>query len=361
MNTKLSMDLQLFAEQSIYTMVTAPEVAAYWTEKQQTLPPFLGEELFPSVKQLGTEIKWLKGSTGAPKMLKPSAFGARAIPRGRKEFDKVLTELGFFKESKFVDENLRQQLNLVMASGNQLMIDTILKKIFDDITDLTYGAAVTREVARMQLLITGKAELSGNGQKYELDYEFNQEHMENAKVSWSDANSSDPFYDIQKGIEKIQLDTGETPTRAVTNLSTLNKIVANKKINRTISVFGGGDIILGRQKVIDFFRNELGIDIVLYDKLYENEKGAATKFIPDDKFVLLPGTPLGTTAFATTPEESDLMTNGKSNVSIVDTGVAITTMTEEDPVTVETKVSMLSLPTFENMEKVYILDAVAKP
>ncbi|EOH94838.1 major capsid protein [Enterococcus pallens] len=361
MKMKLPMNLQLFAEQSIYSMVTAPEVAAYWTEKQQTLPPFLGEELFPADKQLGTEIKWLKGETGAPKMLKPSAFGARAIARGRKEFDQVLTTLGFFKESKYIDENLRQQLNMVMASGNQLMIDTILKKIFDDITDLVYGAAVTREVARMQLLMTGKAELSGNGQKYELDYEFNPDHMGNAKVSWSDADTSDPFYDIQKGIEKIQLDTGETPTRAVTNLTTLNKIVANRKLNKTISIFGGGDIILGRQKVVEYFRNELGIDIVLYDKMYENEAGVATKFISDDKFALLPGTALGTTAFATTPEESDLMTSGKSNVSIVDTGVAITTMTEEDPVTVETKVSMLSLPTFENMEKVFILDAVAQP
>lgn len=361
MNRKIiKMNLQLFGEQSIYDFVTSQEVAAYWTDKAETLPPFLGDELFPSDKQLGTEIKWAKGGTGAPKMLKPSGFGAKAIPRGRKEFDTVLTTLGFFKESKYVDENLRQQLNMVLASGNKVMIDTILNKIYDDITDLTHGAAVTREVARMQLLMTGKAELSGNGQKYELDYEFNPNHMGNASVSWSDANSSNPVMDIQKAIERIQLDTGETPTRAVTNLVTLNQIVANSKLNKTISIFGGGDIILGRQKVIDYFRGELGIDIVLYDKLYEDESGNAQKYVPDNKFTLLPSTPLGTTAFATTPEESDLMTNGKSNVSVVDTGVAITTMTEEDPVTVETKVSMLSLPTFENMEKVYILDAIAK-
>lgn len=354
-------NLQKFSGQSIYDFVTSQEVAAYWTEKLQTLPPFLGEELFPNDKQLGTEIKWAKGASGAPKMLKPSGLDARAIPRGRKEFDTVLTTLGFFKESKYVDESLRQQLNLVLASGNALMIDTIMNKIFDDIADLVYGAAVSREVARMQLLMTGTALLEGNGQKYELDYEFNQEHMGHAAVSWTDPNASNPILDIQRAIEKIQLDTGETPTRAVTNLVTLNQIVANSKLNKTISILGGGDIILGRQKVIEYFRNELGIDIVLYDKLYADDNGNAVKYVPDNKFALLPGTPLGTTAFATTPEESDLMTNGKSNVSIVDTGVAITTMQEEDPVTVETKVSMLSLPTFENMEKVYIMDSIAKP
>lgn len=361
MTEKLAMNLQKFTGKSIYDMVNSQEVAAYWTEKQQALPPFLGEELFPNVKQLGTEIKWLKGGTGAPKMLQPSGLDARAIPRDRKEFDQVLTTLGFFKESKYIDETLRQQLNLVMASGNQVMIDTIMNKIFDDVTDLTHGAAVTREVARMQLLMTGKTVLEGNGQKYELDYEFNPNHMGHAKVSWSDAETADPFTDILHAIERIQLDTGETPTRAVTNLVTLNQIVANRKLNKTISVFGGGDIILGRQRVLEYFRNELGIDIVLYDKLYADEDGVATKFVPDGKFALLPGTAVGTTAFATTPEESDLMTNGKSNVSIVDTGVAVTTMQVEDPVTVETKVSMLSLPTFENMEKVYILDATAKP
>lgn len=356
LKNKPKLNIQLFAT-SIFDLVTAPEVASYWTEKAQTLPPFLGEELFPSEKQLGTEIKWAKGGTGAPQMLKPSALDVPAIPRGRKEFDTVLTKLGFFKESMYIDEELRQQLNLVLASGNQVMIDMILNKIFDDKTTLLHGAAVTREVIRMQLLMTGKAEVKGNGQLYELDYGFNKNHMANASVSWSDAENSNPILDIQKGIEQIQMDTGEAPTRAVTNLVTLNQIVANRKLNKTLSVFGGGDIILGRQKVLDYLRAELGIDVVLYDKMYDDGTGVAKKYVPDNKFALLPGTAVGKTVFATTPEESDLMTSAKANVSIVDTGVAVTTTTEDDPVQVKTKVSMLSLPTFENMEKVFILDA----
>lgn len=364
-SNKLKMNLQLFADgdKSIFGLVTAPEIAAYWETKVQGLPPYLGEELFPNDKQLGTDIKWLKGQSGAPKALLPSAVGARAIPRGRKEFDQVLTTLGFFKESKYIDEDLRQQLNLVLASGNQLFIDTLLSKIFDDVAELIAGAAVTREIARMSLLTTGTTVLEGNGQKYELDYEFNKNHIGHAKVSWSDTNAADPFYDIQAGIERIQLDTGETPTRAVTNLMTLRKIIANTKLNKTISVFGGGDIILSTQKVIDYFRSELGIDIVLYDKIYEEPgTGNTKKFVPDDKFVLLPPAPVGRTVFGTTPEESDLMTQTNvANVSIVDTGVAVTTSMQADPVNVETKASMFTMPTFEGMEKVFILNAVAKP
>lgn len=356
METKQKMNLQLFAT-SIYDLVTAPELASYWTEKTQAMGPYLGEELFPNNKQLSREIKWAKGGTGAPKMLKPSAPGARAIPRDRKEFDTVITKLGGFKESLYIDEDLQIRLNEVIASGNQVMIDLVLGKIFDDNTTLLQAAAVTREYIRMQLLMTGKATVKGNGQEYELDYEFNPKHMANAAVSWSDAANADPIADIAKAIDQIQLDTGEAPTRAVTNLATFNQIVANKKLNQTISVFGGGNVILGRQRVLEYLRAELGIDVVLYDKIYEDDNGTAKKYVPDNKFALLPSSPVGTTAFATTLEESNLMSGTSANVSIVDTGVAITTSKVVDPVTVETKVSMVSLPTFEGMEKVFILDA----
>lgn len=359
--TKLNMNLQLFAT-SIYELVTAPEMAAYWVTRQQFQPPFLGEELFPNVKQLGTEIKWAKGGTGAPKMLKPSGFDAPAIPRGRKEFDTVLTKLGFFKESLQIDEELRQQLNLVLASGNTVMIDTILNKIFNDNASLIDGARVTREVLRMQLLMTGQATVEGNGQKYELDYEFNKDHMSYAGVSWSDTKNANPIDDISKMMDQIQLDTGERPTRAVTNLTTFNLIVANERINKSISVFGSGQIIVTKEDVLAYMQNKLKLTIAIYDQMYENEAGVATKFIPDNKFALLPGTPLGTTAFATTPEESDLMAgnSGNAEVSIVDTGVAVTSMKKVDPVQVETKVTMLSLPTFENMEKVGIIHTISK-
>ena len=48
-----------------------------------------------------------------------------------------------------------------------------------------------------------------------------------------------------------------------------------------------------------------------------------------------------------------------ANVSIVDTGVAITTVQKADPVQVETIVSMICLPSFEAADQVYILDTNA--
>ncbi|MGX7195161.1 major capsid protein [Enterococcus olivae] len=360
MNKYLKMGLQLFST-SIFELVTAQETASYWTESPKYKAPYLGEELFPADKQLGTEIRWVKGGIGAPKFLKPSGVDAPAIPRERAEFDKVITKLGFFKESLYIDENLRQQLNLVIASGNQQMIDAVLNKIFDDNAKLIEAARVTREILRMQLLMTGTATIKGNGQEYELDYGFKEGNKATAKVSWSDHENADPIQDITDLMDKIELETGERPTRAVTNLATFKHIIANKTVRDSIVSPALPKAIIGRNQVLSYISTELGLTVVIYDKMYQDSEGASTKFITDNRFSLLPAGTIGQTVFATTPEESDLMNSNVANVAVVDTGVAVTTMQKADPVQVETKVTMNSLPTFEGIDLVGIIDTVAQP
>ena len=362
MNKKnyLKMGLQLFST-SIFDLVTAQETASYWTENPKYRAPFLGEELFPADKQLGTEIRWVKGATGAPKFLKPSGVDAPAIPRERAEFDQVLTKLGFFKESLYINENLRQQLNLVIASGNQVMIDAILNKIFADNANLIEASRVTREILRMQLLMTGTATIAGNGQEYELDYGFKDSNKLDASVSWSDHANADPIKDITALMDAIETNSGERPTRALTNLATFNHIVASEKVRGALVSPITPNAIVGRAQVIAFLESELGLKVAIYDKMYQDANGVSKKFVEDNKFSLLPANTVGTTAFATTPEESDLMNSNVANVAIVDTGVAVTTMTKADPVQVETKVTMNSLPTFEGIDYVGIITTEVAP
>ena len=87
-----------------------------------------------------------------------------------------------------------------------------------------------------------------------------------------------------------------------------------------------------------------------------DENGDTLKFMPTNTFVMFPDGELGKTWFGTTPAESDLMSSAVANVSITDTGVAVTTVTKADPVQVETIVSMICLPSFEQAGQVYILD-----
>ena len=74
----------------------------------------------------------------------------------------------------------------------------------------------------------------------------------------------------------------------------------------------------------------------------------------------MPDGPLGETHYGTTPEESDLMSGATdAEVSLVNNSVAVTTSKQIDPVNVETKVSMVMLPSFEMADGVFILDTDA--
>lgn len=340
---------------TIYDLITSPEIAAYWELKTQDRPPFLGEELFPNQKKLGLNLSWLKGSNGLPVVLKPSAFDVAAIPRPRIGFEKLSTEMPFFKESKYIDEELRQELNKVLDSNNQLYIDTIVRRIFDDEAELLEGAEVQRERMRMMMLTTGTISVEGNGQAYDYDYGMPEDHLVNATVAWSNPDAT-IISDIRKGIDKIVEDTGVTVTRALCSSKVFGYFRINKELKGTLLALSDGTGYLSDAKIKQYFKDELDIEIVTYDKKYRDEKETAQRFVSDDVFVMFPDGQLGNTWFGTTPEESDLMSSEVANVTIVDTGVAVTTIEKADPVNVETKVTMICLPDFPTADQVYIID-----
>ena len=71
----------------------------------------------------------------------------------------------------------------------------------------------------------------------------------------------------------------------------------------------------------------------------------------------MPSGALGSTWFGTTPEEADLIGgNTDAEVSIVNTGVAVTTLVIPHPVNVETIVSEIVLPSFERLNECYALE-----
>lgn len=340
---------------SIFDLVTSQELAAYWEVLAQNEAPYMLEELFPNDKKRGLDLKWIKGSKGLPAVLKTSAFDVQAIARPRIGFEKVSAEMPFFKESKFIDEELRQELNMVLETGNQAYIDSVMNHVFDDDVELIRAARATRERMRAQLLTAGSIAMTANGQTFLYDYGLPSGHKSEVTTSWSNA-SSDPIEDMRAAAEKILDDTGEVVTRAIMNSKTLGYLRNNDKIKKSIYVLTGGVGSITNQKVMDLIADELDITIGVYDKKYKDEAGKTQKFIPDDVVTLIPDGALGTTWFGTTPEESDLMSSGVANVSLVDTGVAVTTIKHADPVNVETKVSMICLPSFEMADAIYILD-----
>lgn len=340
---------------TIFDIITSTEIASYWELMTQDRAPYLGEELFPNEKKLGLKLDWLKGSNGLPVVLKASAFDVKAVPRPRIGFEKLSAEMPFFKESKYIDEELRQQLNMIIETGNQAYIDTIANRIFADETELLEGAAAQRERMRMMMLTTGVISMKSNGQIYEYDYRIPEGHKKTVTKSWSDPTAT-IMDDIRKAQDTIKEDTGVELTRAVTTSKVIGYMRNNTEIKKSIAVLTDGQGFISDSKVVSYIKDELSITIAVDDKKYKDEDEKTQNYVPEDTFTLIPDGKLGNTWFGTTPEESDLLTSGVANVSIVDTGVAITTVTETDPVNVNTKVTMICLPDFPTADQVFIYD-----
>ena len=342
---------------TIFDLMQSTEIVAYWEELTQDEAPYPCEELFPSDKKRGISLKWIKGSRGLPVVLKTSAFDVHAIPRPRIGFEKLSADMPYFKESTYIDEEMRQELNLILETGNQAYIDSVMNKIFDDETRLLRGAAASRERMRMMALTTGVVSMVANGQSFNFDYGVT--HKGNASVAWSNHVDSDPIEDIRLAKEKIQDDTGATITRAMCDGKTWRDIRNNEKIKKEIFVLTNGAGAISDKKLRQYIMDELEIEILVNDKRYKDESENTLKFMPPNTFVMFPDGELGKTWFGTTPAESDLMSGSVANVSITDTGVAVTTVQKADPVNVETIVSMICLPSFESADQVYILDTTA--
>lgn len=342
---------------SIFDLVKAPELTSYWEEHIQDMPPYLGEELFPSDKKMGLSLDWIKGANDLPVVLKPSAFDVGAVPRGRLGFDKLHTSMPFFKESTYIDEELRQELNLVLETGNQAYIDAVTRRVFADETRLLDGARARREEMRMMALTTGAIAITANGQAYNYDYGMPEGHKVEAGTAWSDTETSDPIEDLRTWMDLIEDETGIRPTRGVLTRKTWGYLRRNQKIIKSIFVLSNGQVnALSDARLTQYLSDELGLELIIYGKRYKNDQGKTTAFVPDDTVVLFPSGTLGTTWFGTTPEESDLMGGKVANVSITDVGVAVTTIQKADPVNVETKVTMICLPSFEAADSVLIAD-----
>lgn len=339
---------------SIFDLVTAKNLAEYWIEKNVNEQPLLGETLFPAVREIGIKLEWIKGAKNQPIGLRLAAYDTKAIRRDRQGFEEYSTKMPFFKESMYIDEELRQNLNTLIQTNNEQVVNNILSKIFDDELELLKAAHVTLERMRMSALTTGLITMGNNGQAYSYDYGVPADQKVTVATSWSDANA-DIIGDITNYVEAMKA-KGVTITRAVCNSSVAKNFRTNTALKNAIYVFANGTVNVTTARALEYIYNETGISIYVYDNVYVNDAGQTTKYVPDNTFVLMPDGALGETHFGVTPEESDLVTLGTAKVSIVDNGIAVTTYGTEDPVNVETKVSMVALPSFERANEVVIVD-----
>lgn len=349
---------------------TPDAIAAYWAEVASNRIPYLGRGLFPSRKKAGLDLSWLKGSRGIPVSLMPSAFDAKATFRDRIGFEKLETEMPFFREGYKIKEKDRQEL-LRIADSNDPYAQALMARIFDDVADLIAAADVVPERMIMQLLfpVDGNAGISikANGVDYTYNYDVDGAWKTENYIAltgadlWTAEDTADPFKVFKQAKDTIRAKTGSELTTAIMNTATFNMLAATAAVkNRYLTTSGLTLSYLTDAEVKASVQGTSGLNIAIYDKMYRDEDKVAHAFVPDGYVCLIPSGSLGGTWYGTTPEEADLQGAGNSaQVSIVNTGVAITRIIEEHPVNINTFASEIVLPSFERMDEVAVVKVIA--
>ena len=342
---------------SLTELVTAKSLATYWNVKASQRAPYFGESKFPAKKKLGLDLSYIKGARKAPVKLSLSAFDAKVVPLNRGEITKMASEMPFFKNSKNIDEKQRQDLNILLGNAqNQDAVNIVINDIFNDKLALVEDALLTLEIMRMQALTTGAVAISSNGQKFGYDYQIPAENKVTTKVKWDDFANADPVSDINDWLDAIEARTGVKPTEAVLNSTTLGYLKKCDAIKNAVYFHSDSALKIpnmSTKTVLKHLFDETGVTFYVYSKNYMDGE-TQVKFVADGTVVFMPETAVGNTWFGTTPEESDLMAGTDAQVEIVETGVAITTTKQTDPVNVQTKVSMIALPSLELADNIII-------
>lgn len=348
---------------------TPAAVAANWTEVASNQIPYLGATLFPARKKAGLDLSWLKGSRGLPVSLMPSAFDAKATFRDRIGFDKLETEMPFFREGFKIKERDRQEMLRVQETTDPYA-EEVLARIFDDARNLIDGANVVPERMIMQLLFPDSGNCGISIKANGVDYTYNYDSDGSWKTSnytaltsnalWTAPATADPFAAFKTVKDAIRAKTGDELTVAIMNTYTFNLMTATDAMkNRYLSTSGISLGYLTDAEAKAVVQGTSGLQVAVYDKQYKDESGVAHSFVPDGYVCLIPAGNLGNTWYGTTPEEADLQGSGSAEVSIVNTGVAISREIQNHPVNINTFASEIVLPSFERMDSVGVLKVIA--
>lgn len=332
----------------------------------------LWNQLFPAQSYPSLDIHWIKAKNNNLKPLRAAALGEKAARRSPSGFQSIQSELPFFRESMVVDERQRQEIcnALVLYKDKPEILDEILRTLYEDHSQLIWGAHANCDIMVGSLITSGKITFSsdvndGRTNNYVYDYDLDGTWAENNILQltsgqyWNAANAStnDPLDDLLSAIED-QKERGWVTSKILMNTATFRGLCKSESLTKAIAPLGG---VVRRTQVQELIEDETKCGITIYDRLIETGAGVLENVIPDGKVCLLPEGQLGRMCFAATPEAYNLQlgkTEPRKDIAVMQNGVTILTKAEDNPVDYETIVSATMLPSYPMMDAVYVLNVL---
>lgn len=328
--------------------------------KELPVEATVDKALFPNKKVTGTKLEMAKGAKKKSVALRMSTFDAATKMRALSaDLTVKSTEIPFFKEGMGIDETTRRDLQNAIGANNENFVNALLGQVFENYADLVTGAEIIAKKMRASVIQNGLLNFTSKDGDIVVDYGVPSNHREvlSGTAKWTDP-TADIVGDIKRWQKAIKDDQYAKPNILLLTENTfdktflINTVITNHIKNSNLNT----SLILSQANYLQFAKEVMGLTIIfLEDATYIPSEGAsAIPYYADGKVTLMSGTTLGNTVYGTTPEEFDKQSgSSKLDTYIVGTGTAVTTMVKEDPVTVDTKVSVMPIVSFDRADECF--------
>jgi len=282
----------------------------------------------------------------------PAPFTGRAgITRMRGELPPVSRAIPLGEEEMLRLRTLERGTN-----------DPIIDAIYNDSELMVRAVQARIELARGQLLTTGKVTIAENGLTTEADFNLASDHKVTPIALWTDTVNAKPLTDLLTWVTKYVDDNGTTPGTILMSQTRIANLMLNAEIRAAVAFAGTTPGRVNRDTVDAVLQVNGLPPISTYDvkvRVANPSTGViAQQAVIDPQYVLLlppSGTILGETFYGVTAEA--LVLGGKGLIDqTAMPGIVALNLTQEHPVQTLTLATAIALPTLGSPAALMVAD-----
>jgi hypothetical protein len=283
------------------------------------------------------------------------AFDTQPKMTGRQGFSQIRGELvPLSRQIPLTEEEILRMRAMGSAQGNRGLID----QIYNDAERMVRSVQMRLEVARGQVLTTGKFTLAENGLVLEADFGMAASHKPTTAISWALPGTADPLLDLLTWTQLYVDDNGFEPGAIVCSRTALGYMLNNTKMREAAAFAGTTPSRINLETVAAIFAANGLPPVTLYDTK-ARINGVSTPIIPVDKVLLLPpdGVPLGKTHYGITAEAIKLQGKGMITESAMP-GIVAINLENDNPVQTFTLATAVAVPVLGDPNAVICADII---
>jgi hypothetical protein len=308
---------------------------------------FTLQEYLPNTPMQELEYRIRSGTWRDVDVAKFRAWDTPAPMTGRQGMTRIFGELAPI--SRQIPLSEEEFLRLRELQGGPS--DAIVNAIYDDAERMIRAVQGRVELARGEILTTGKITLNENGLNLQADFGPLGTHLPTAGTLWSNPAAT-MLSDLLTWQQVYVDDAGIPPAVMVWPRQVLSYAYLNTEMRNAAAASGTTPVRINNETVDAIFAANGLPPVVLYDTLVRVE-GVATRVIPANKILMLPpaGEPLGATFYGVTAEA--LKMAGKGFIVAQDMPGVVAVVTEtESPIQTYTLGTAVAMPVLPNPELV---------